>query len=83
LVEQQLFNLLYHCLQLDPSRITLTLETPLLGSLPELDSMAVMGVIHELEEQFNIQIEDEDISAELFATVGSLYKYVNLKQQSV
>ncbi|MEO0410299.1 MAG: acyl carrier protein [Pseudomonadota bacterium] len=53
--------------------------TPLLGQLPELDSMAVASVLAGLEEQFDIYIEDEDISADDFSTFGSLCRFVNEK----
>lgn len=51
----------------------------LLGSVPELDSMAVIGVIAALEEHFGIVIEDDDISARHFATLGSLTTFVQEK----
>lgn len=53
--------------------------TPLLGSIPELDSMAVVSVITALEEHFGIIIEDDEISAEVFESVGSLHDFVNDK----
>lgn len=55
----------------------LTAESPLLGSLPELDSMAVVTLIGALEEHFGIVIDDDDISASTFATLGSLAQFVN------
>jgi len=51
-------------------------ETPLLGSIPEFDSMAVVTLIHALEQQFEIQIADDEISAETFETVGKVYDLV-------
>lgn len=51
-------------------------NTPLLGSLPELDSMAVIAVITALEEHFGIAIDDEDIHARHFATLGALQTFV-------
>ncbi len=45
-------------------------ETPLLGSVPELDSMAVASVITTLEERFGIVIADDEIDGSSFATVG-------------
>ncbi|KAB2930928.1 MAG: acyl carrier protein [Candidatus Contendobacter sp.] len=55
------------------------LETPLLGSIPEFDSMAVLTLIHALEQQFGIQIADDEISAETFETVGRVYQFVHAK----
>lgn len=54
-------------------------ETPLLGSIPEFDSMAVLTLIHALEQQFGIQIADDEISAETFETVGRVYNFVRDK----
>jgi acyl carrier protein len=51
-------------------------ETPLFGSLPELDSMAVVNVVTALEERFGFEIEDDEINAETFETVGSLSAFV-------
>lgn len=53
--------------------------TPLLGSIAELDSMAVVTVITALEEQFDFFVEDDEISAEAFETVGSLTAFVDQK----
>lgn len=50
--------------------------SPLLGSLPELDSMAVVTLIGALEERFGISIDDDDISASTFETLGSLAAFV-------
>ncbi|WP_062263188.1 acyl carrier protein [Endozoicomonas arenosclerae] len=52
-------------------------ETPLLGALPEFDSMAVVGVITAMEESFGISVADDDIDATIFETVGSLLGYIN------
>lgn len=54
-------------------------DTPLLGSLPELDSMAVIGVIAALEDHFGISVADDDIHARHFATVGALHDFVFAK----
>ena len=53
--------------------------TPLLGSVPELDSMAVIGVIAALEDHFGITIDDEDIHARHFASVATLQAFVGAK----
>ena len=46
--------------------------TPLFGALPELDSMAVAGVLTELEDRLGIVIEDDEVDGEMLATFGSL-----------
>ena len=55
------------------------LTTPLLGSLPELDSMAVVSVITSLEERFGFIVEDDEIDGTSFASVGSLVRFVEEK----
>ncbi len=49
-----------------------TRDTPLLGALPELDSMAVVALLTSLEERIGVSIDDDEIDASMFATVGSL-----------
>jgi len=56
-------------------------DTPLLGSLPELDSMAVLVLVHDLEEAFGIVVEDEDLSADIFETLGALAAFVDRKSR--
>lgn len=51
-------------------------DTPLLGSIPEFDSMAVTALIKALEDRFGIQVVDDEISAEDFETLGSVYAFV-------
>ena len=51
-------------------------DTPLLGAVPELDSMAVVGVINMLEERFDLFVEDDEIDGSTFETVGSLVDFV-------
>ena len=69
-------------LQLGPRASELTAETELLGSLPELDSMAVATVIAGIEDRFGVFVEDDELSAETFATVGSLAAFVDQKLAS-
>lgn len=47
-------------------------NSPLLGAIPELDSMAVVNVLTGLEEHFDISIEDDEIDAQVFETFGNL-----------
>ncbi len=55
------------------------LDTPLLGALPELDSMAVVGLINMIEEHFGFVMEDDEIDGQTFSTAGSLVDAVELK----
>lgn len=50
--------------------------TRLLGEIPELDSMAVLTVLTELEECYGIVVDDDDVSADTFESVGSLVDLV-------
>lgn len=54
-------------------------DTPLLGAIPELDSMAVAAVLTALEERFDFLIEDDEIDGSAFATLGSLVDFVQAK----
>lgn len=54
--------------------------TPLLGHLPELDSMAVLELVLALEERFGITIEGEEVTEEVFETLGSLAAFVDGKR---
>jgi acyl carrier protein len=58
---------------------TIDATTPLLGSLPELDSMAVLELVLALEERFGITIEGEDVTAEVFETLTTLAEFVDSK----
>jgi len=57
----------------------LTRDAPLLGSVPELDSMAVASVIAALEERYGFVVDDDEIDGSTFATVGSLADFVSGK----
>lgn len=66
-------------LALGPTGRALDEHSALLGSIPELDSMAVVQLIGALEEQFGFAVDDDEISAETFATLGSLSAFVKHK----
>ncbi|MFA9460973.1 acyl carrier protein [Thiohalorhabdus sp. Cl-TMA] len=66
-------------LQLGNRTTSLERDTPLIGNIPEFDSMAVVSVITSIEDQFGVVIEDDEITAETFETVGSLVDFVNSK----
>ncbi len=75
-VETDLRRLMADVLQLAGRADALEADTPLLGNLPELDSMAVANLIAAMEEFFDFFIEDDEISAETFETFGSLCSFV-------
>lgn len=57
----------------------LSIESRLLGSIPEFDSMAVVTVLGAIEDELGCSIDDDEVSAEVFATVGSLVEFVESK----
>ena len=63
-------------LGLTPERVAgFRADTPLFGSLPELDSMAVAGVLTELEDRLGILIEDDEVDGTLLETFGALVTF--------
>jgi acyl carrier protein len=72
-------SILIDVLSLGEAGRHLTADSPLLGSLPELDSMAVVSLIGAFEERFDIEIADDDISASTFETLGSVADFVARK----
>ena len=53
--------------------------TPLFGALPELDSMAVAGVLTELEDRLGILIEDDEVDGDTLESFGSLVRFAQGK----
>lgn len=72
-------NILAEVLSLGDAKNSLTADSVLLGSIPELDSMAVVNLIAALEEHFGIVVDDDEISATTFETLGSLTAFVQQK----
>ncbi|MFL6657065.1 MAG: acyl carrier protein [Massilia sp.] len=72
-------QILTDVLSLGAAGAQLHADSPLLGALPELDSMAVVNLITALEEHFGISVDDDEISADTFATLGSLAAFVGHK----
>lgn len=54
-------------------------DTALLGSIPELDSMAVLGILTQVQDDFGVQIDDDEVSADIFQTFGDLKRFVEAK----
>lgn len=76
---EEVKNILSDVLSLGERRNSLKEDSLLLGSLPELDSMAVVNVITALEEHFDVTVDDDEISARTFETLGSLARFVEQK----
>lgn len=75
-VSDQVVRVLDDALSLQGRALAFDRNTPLLGALPELDSMAVLALITGLENHFGIGFSDDDLSGSVFATVGSLTELV-------
>jgi acyl carrier protein len=75
-------GILRDSLQLGARADQLAESSPLLGSIPEFDSMAVITVLTLIEEEFDFEIADDEISADVFETVGSLAAFVDGKLAS-
>lgn len=78
-VAEDIKTMLADVLSLGARKSQLNESTPLLGSIPELDSMAVINVITAMEDRFGISVSDDEISAATFATLGSLVGFVEGK----
>ena len=76
---EEVKNLVSDTLGLGERGAALTADSALLGAIPELDSMAVINLITALEEQYGFSIADDEISAEVFETLGSLAAFVDWK----
>lgn len=74
---QKVTAILRDALSLGSRADSLTLDTPLLGGIPEFDSMAVVTVVTMIEDVFGMTVDDDDLSADVFATVGSLVRFVD------
>ena len=58
---------------------SLTQDSPLLGAFRELDSVGVMAIVESIEEQYDLEIDDTEISPEMFETLGALVKTIEIK----
>lgn len=76
---QDIKSLLAQTLQLGPRADSFTSDSPLLGALPELDSMAVVTILTAIEEHFGFSVDDDEISADTFETLGTLTAFVEQK----
>ncbi len=75
-LQSELATLVDQTLNLNGRGKSFELSTPLLGAVPELDSMGVVSLITALEERFDIQIDDDEIDGAVFQSLGSLMAFV-------
>ncbi len=78
-IEAEVKTILADVLQLGDAVNDFDADTPLLGSIPEFDSMAVVGVITALEENYGFIVEDDEIDADVFESIGTLVSFVESK----
>ena len=76
---EETHRLLLAVLGLSPNRLFCRRDTRLLGEIPELDSMAVVSILTAIEEQFDIEITDDEVEAEIFENLGTLAAFVEGK----
>lgn len=79
-IDRDLKAILVDVLGLEPDEVDeFDNETGLFGHLPELDSMAVAGLFTEIEDRFDMLIEDDDVDAEMLETYDGLLAFVEMK----
>jgi acyl carrier protein len=76
---ERLKRILRDVLNLGERAAGLTADSLLLGSLPEFDSMAVIAVITTIEDDFGITVEDDEVTADVFESLGTLAAFVDSK----
>lgn len=77
-VTKEVKRVLDEVLSLNGRAAAFTRDTPLLGAIPEFDSMAVVALITTLEERFGIVVDD-DIEGSTFVSLGALADFVDSK----
>jgi len=79
--DAQLRAILRDILGLKPAQTAaLDVDSGLFGALPELDSMAVAGLLTEIEDRLDIVIDDEEVDGEMLETYGALLAFVRAKR---
>lgn len=75
----ELLALIDSTLNLGGRGMAFTDSTPLMGAVPELDSMGVVALITAFEERLGFTVEDDEIDGSIFQTFGSLLQFVRSK----
>ena len=78
-IRDEVVSVLDEVLSLKGRASEFALDTPLLGAIPELDSMAVVALITTLEERFGFAVDDDEIDGSVFATLATLVAFVEGK----
>ena len=81
--DRKLRAILADVLGLKPDQVAaFTADTGLFGALPELDSMAVAGLLTEMEDRLGIRIDEDEIDGDIFETYGRLLAFTRTKQDA-
>ncbi|MFM5893309.1 MAG: acyl carrier protein [Novosphingobium sp.] len=81
--DRKLRTILADVLGLSHDQVTaFTADTGLFGDLPELDSMAVAGLLTEMEDRLDIVIDEDEIDGDIFETYGSLFAFAQAKRDA-
>ena len=78
-IRDEVVSVLDEVLSLKGRASEFALDTPLLGALPDLDSMAVIALITTIEERFGFIVEDDEIDGSVFASLATLVDFVHSK----
>jgi len=78
-VEEEVLKTLRSVLFAGSTGSQLDAGSALLGSVAELDSMAVVSILTALEERFGFSVDDDEIDGRTFASVASLTQFVRSK----
>jgi acyl carrier protein len=72
-------SVLVETLGIEDRAASIDASTALFGSMPELDSLAILDLVTGLEEAFDIVIDDDEFTGDIFDTVGTLTRFVDEK----
>lgn len=78
-LENEIINIVRDVLVLGDRADDFNESTALMGDIPEFDSMSVVAIITALEEEYGCVFEDDEITADVFRTIGSLTQLVESK----
>lgn len=81
-IEERIKHILVSQLEIEPGVFAEDgSTTPLLGRGIGLDSMETLTLVAAIEEEFDIQVDDADLTVGLFKNISTLAEYV-LKRTS-
>lgn len=80
-IEKQLLSLVDETLNLQGRSASFNADTPLMGAVPEMDSMGVVSLLTAFEERLGLSVDDDEVDGSVFETWGSLLAFVQGKLQ--